>query len=109
MSNGVISGKVGQAKAWFRSKTIIGVIIAFIPTVIKFIKPEWTIDLEGGVEEVFNGAEQLALAADQIWVQVMEVVGSALAIWGRLKAKVGISGVPGAKTVDGTKDGGGKS
>ena len=85
---GKINDKVQDAKAWYQSKTIIGVILAFIPTIVRLIKPEATLDLEGVIEEGFNGVETIAQGIDQIWSISLEVFGTILAIWGRIKAKV---------------------
>lgn len=87
---GDITDAVGTAKSWYKSKTIIGVVLAFIPTILKLINPEWTLDLEGVIEEGFMGAEVVAHNADKIWVTLLEVFGTLLAIWGRIKAKVQI-------------------
>ena len=85
-----LKGKIDGAKSWYQSKTIIGVVLAFIPTIVQLINPEWTLDVSGVVEEGFTGAELVAETADQIWVTATEVFGTLLAIWGRLKAKVQI-------------------
>ena len=85
---GDLNDKVQGAKAWYQSKTIIGVILAFIPTITRLINPEWVLDVEGIVEAGFEGAELIAQTADQTWATVLEIGGSLLAIWGRIKAKV---------------------
>lgn len=82
------SDKVQGAKSWYQSKTIIGVILTFIPTIVRLINPELTLDIEGVVEEGFTGAEAIANTVDQIWVQAVELFGVVLAVWGRIKAKV---------------------
>ena len=87
---GNINDNVQNAKAWYKSKTIIGVILTFVPTIVRLINPEWTLDLEGVIEEGFTGAEAIANTADQIWVQVTELIGVAVAIWGRITAKVSL-------------------
>ena len=86
MSN--ISDKVQDAKAWYKSTTIIGVILTFIPTILRFINPELVLDAEGVINDGFEGAELIASAADQTWALILEVGGTLLAIWGRIKAKV---------------------
>lgn len=85
---GTISDKVGQAKAWYASKTIIGIVLAFIPTIVKLVKPEYVLDIEGVLEEGFTAAEIIANTSDQIWATILEIGGTLLAIWGRIKAKV---------------------
>ena len=87
---GLISDKVGEAKAWYESKTIIGIILMFIPNIIKMFYPELAMDLTGAVDESFVGAGEIATASDKIWVLVLEIVGLAIATWGRIKAKVGL-------------------
>lgn len=87
---GNIQDKVTEAKAWYKSKTIIGVIIAFIPTIVKLIKPELAIDAEAVINDTFTGADLVAQNADQIWVTLVTLFGSLLAIYGRIKANLGI-------------------
>lgn len=87
---GTISDKVGSAKAWWQSKTIIGTVLMFIPTLVKIIAPDVDVDAVGAVEEVWAGAEGLAAYADSVWAQAQEAFGFVLAIFGRIKAKVGI-------------------
>lgn len=87
---GDIQDKVAEAKAWYTSKTIIGIVLAFIPTIIKFIKPELVIDVEGSVEEAFAGAEVIAETADSIWGMLLATFGTVLAIYGRIKANLSI-------------------
>ena len=85
---GNLQDGVASAKAWWQSKTIIGILIAFIPTIVKAINPELTLDLGGIAEEGFGAAEQIAEAGDQLWVTLTTLFGSLLAVWGRIKAKV---------------------
>lgn len=85
-----ISDAVQDAKKWWQSKTIIGTILMILPTVIKLIAPQSNIDIQTGIDEVWLGAEGLAAYADSIFATVQELIGFALAVWGRLKASVGI-------------------
>ena len=85
---GNLDDKVQNAKAWYQSKTIIGVVLAFIPTILKLINPELVLDAEGIIDDGFEGAQTIAQNADALWAQVLTVGGSLLAIWGRIKAKV---------------------
>ena len=87
-----ISDKVGSAKAWWKSKTIIGTILMVIPMLIKIIAPESEIDVTGAIDTAWEGAGGLAAYADSTWAQVQEAVGFVVAIYGRLKADVGIKG-----------------
>ena len=85
---GDLQDGVSKAKSWYQSKTIIGVVLTFIPTIVKFISPESVLDIEGVINEGFQGAELIAQTGDQIWASALEVFGVLLAIWGRIKAKV---------------------
>ena len=87
---GNISDKVGQAKIWWQSKTIIGTLLMIIPMVIGLVAPEAGVDVGGAVDTAWEGAEGLAVYADSIWANVQEAIGFALAIYGRLSANVGI-------------------
>jgi len=87
---GNIQDKVGQAKAWYLSKTIIGVVISFIPTIVKFFKPELVVDVDSIVADGFEGAELIAQNADAMWAQLTTLFGALLAIYGRIKAHMGI-------------------
>ena len=85
-----ISQHVEDAKAWWKSKTIIGTILMVIPIILKMILPEYELDLSGAVDEAWLGAEELAVYADSFWAQLQAAFGAVLAIYGRIKAKVGI-------------------
>lgn len=87
---GDISDKVQDAKAWWESKTIIGTIIMVIPIILNIILPDLEIDLNGAVDEVWTLGESLAEYADSIWAQLQSILGFVLAVYGRIKAKVGI-------------------
>lgn len=87
---GKIQDKVGEAKKWWQSKTIIGVLLAFIPTIIKMINPEIDINAEEVVTDAWLGADVIAEAADGIWGEAVTAFGTLLAIWGRIKANTGI-------------------
>lgn len=75
-------------KAWYKSKTIIGVIIAAIGTLVQMFWPE--VDVQAGAEEILNSGEEIAFAVDDIWGSILQVIGLAVAAWGRFSAKVGI-------------------
>ena len=77
-----LKDKVQDAKAWYRSKTIIGTLMFIIPMVVKMIKPELTLDLEGGTEFVFEQGEAIAGSVDALWVQILQAVGGFLAAFG---------------------------
>ena len=88
---GEIKNSVDQAKAWYKSKTIIGVLITAIATIVKLFLPD--VDLEGAVDEVLNNSDDLVGSADQIYATVVQFIGLAVALWGRIKAKLGIKSI----------------
>ena len=90
---GNISDKVTDAKSWFKSKAIIGTIIMILPTIIKMIKPELTVDLDAAVEHGFTLAEAIAANLDSTWVTVLEVGGLILTSLGIRGAKKPIKGL----------------
>ena len=49
-----------------------------------------SVDAQGVADEVVGGAEQIAPALDGIWTGILEIVGLAMAVWGRIKAKAGL-------------------
>ena len=87
---GVIEDKVESAKKWWKSKTIIGTLITIIPTIVRMIKPEFALDLDGIVNEAWTGVDIIASTADQIWAIALQGFGALLAIYGRIVAKVKI-------------------
>ena len=87
---GEITDKVSEAKAWFQSKTIIGTLIMIIPIILGIVLPDVQIDLDGAVDEIWSAADILAEYADSIWAQIQVLLGAVLAIYGRIKASVGI-------------------
>jgi hypothetical protein len=90
MSNSPVTDIVGKAKAWWQSKTFIGIIIMIINPALKL----FGIDLDVGdvADTVFTEAEGIAAQADSIWGMVVTAVGALVAAWGRITAKVGIKG-----------------
>lgn len=79
-----------KAKSWYESKTIIGVIITLIGTVMTAVKPEWSIDLAGVTAIVMEDGEKIAKEADVAYASIIQIIGLATAAWGRIKAKVPI-------------------
>lgn len=80
---GPISDTVQDAKAWWQSKTIIGTIILIVTYVIRIVKPEWaSIEIEAGVNEVFDQAQQIASQADALWVTLSQSLGAILVALG---------------------------
>lgn len=72
-----------EFKSWWKSKTIIGVIIASVSSVAAILG----YDLSGLFTEVSTGAEDIVAQADIVWVSVQNLIGAAIAFWGRIKAK----------------------
>jgi hypothetical protein len=85
-----VTGAVKEAKAWWKSKTIIGAVLAFIPSLAKVFNPELEIDANGLVDEIWAGGEEVAMFVDSMWAIALQGFGAVLAIWGRIKAKVSI-------------------
>lgn len=71
-------------KKWYESKTIIGIIIAAISTIVGAFYPQ--VDIQGATNEVLN-ADNLVQGLDGILASVGQAVGLAIALWGRIKAK----------------------
>jgi hypothetical protein len=86
---GNISEGVQSAKVWWKSNTVVGMILFIIPTIVKLINPELTIDASAGADEVFNQANQLAEHADAAWVVISNSLGSILVALGIRKAAGG--------------------
>ena len=84
---GDILDAFNKAKSWYTSKTIFGIILMVIPNLIKLVKPELVVDFNGVVNDAWTTAEVIANTGDQIWAQVMEIIGTAVAIYGRTVAK----------------------
>jgi hypothetical protein len=84
-----VAEKVQEFKSWYTSKTIIGLIISSISGVV-YALTDGSVDIQGASTEVLSGAEELATSADNTIASVMFFVGQAVAVWGRLKAKVGL-------------------
>jgi len=84
-----VAEKVQEFKSWYTSKTIIGLIISSISGVV-YALTDGSVDIQGASSEVLSGAEELATSADNTIASVMFFVGQAVALFGRLKAKVGI-------------------
>ena len=90
---GDINDKVIIAKDWYKSKAIIGIIMAMVPTIITMFKPDLVLDLKAGTETLFNEAGEIAVQADAIigqtkmlWAQLSESIGTILAVVGLRKA-----------------------
>lgn len=82
-----VSDGFNKAKAWWKSRTIFGILLVAVSTIVKTFLPET--DIAGGVEEVLN-ADEVASGFDQVWATAGQALGLVVALWGRFKAKVGI-------------------
>lgn len=85
---GVAQDKFAEAKAWYKSKTIIGLVISSVSAIV-FSMTGGKIDVQGAVNEVIN-ADPLVDSADSIIASVTFFIGQAIALWGRISAKVAI-------------------
>jgi hypothetical protein len=84
-----VAEKVQEFKAWYKSKTIIGLAISSISGVV-FALTSGKVDVQGAVDTAMTGSDELANSADNLIAGVMFFIGQAVAIYGRLKAKVGL-------------------
>lgn len=87
---GKVQEKVQEFKSWYKSKTIIGLAISSISGVV-FALTSGKVDVQGAVDTAMTGADDLATGADNVYAGVMFFIGQAIAIYGRIKAKVGLS------------------
>lgn len=87
MSETPVQDKWGTAKAWYQSKTIIGVIITALGALLSGIFPNWGFDLGSTVADAVETADQLAPQADVTWGAILQIWGIVQAFWGRLKAR----------------------
>ena len=86
---GKVTKKVQEFKSWYQSKTIIGLIISSISGVV-YALTDGSIDVQGATTDALSGAEEIAVGIDNIISQITFFIGQALAVWGRLKAKVSL-------------------
>lgn len=86
---GEVTDKFQQFKSWYQSKTIIGIVISSISGVA-FAVSNGAVDVSGAVNETLTGAEELSTTIDGIWTSITFLIGQAIAIYGRITAKVGL-------------------
>ena len=84
---GEILDKYQEAKAWYKSKTIIGVIIAALGAVITAFFPEWGINLTEKVAAVEGELDAIAQSADVTFGNILSLWGLLQAAYGRVVAK----------------------
>lgn len=87
MSNTPVTDGFNKAKAWWQSRTVWGILLAAVSTIVKALFPE--VDIAGAADEVL-GADQVASGIDTVWASIGQAVGLVLALWGRIKAKLAI-------------------
>lgn len=90
---GEITDGFEEAKAWYQSKTIIGVIITAVGMLISTFFPESGIDLDGAVTVIMEDGEKIAEQSDLTYGSLIAVWGLLQALWGRVAAKLGIKSV----------------
>jgi hypothetical protein len=74
-------------KEWYKSKTIIGIIIAGVSTLVQVFFPDT--DIQGVVGEILT-SDGIVDGVDSLWTSGGQVLGLVLALYGRLVAKLGI-------------------
>lgn len=87
---GEIKEGFDKFKAWYKSKTIVGIIITVVALILDWVLPGAEIDVQGTADLVIEEGEAIATGIDNIYLKVMEVLGLILAAFGRFKAKTGI-------------------
>lgn len=85
---GIAQEKFAEAKAWYKSKTIIGLAISSISAII-FSMTAGKVDVQGAVNEVVN-SDDIATSVDSIIAGVTFAIGQVIALYGRVTAKVGL-------------------
>lgn len=88
-----VSDLVSEGKAWWKSKTIIGILIMIANPALKLFGID--LDVADVADVAFAEAEGLATQVDSIWGSVVTLFGAVLATWGRLSAKMQIKSIGG--------------
>jgi len=86
--DGIVSEKFNEAKSWYKSKTVIGLVISSVSAIV-FAMTDGKIDIQGATNEILN-ADGVVESADSVVSAVMFFVGQAVALWGRITAKTGL-------------------
>lgn len=86
---GQVTEKFQEAKAWYNSKTIIGLIVSSISGVVLALT-EGSVDIAGAIGALFDGGEEVSASVDSLIASATFAFGQVLAVYGRLKAKVGL-------------------
>ena len=85
---GKVTDKYEEFKSWYTSKTIIGLIVSSLSGIV-YALTSGKIDVQGAADQLLN-ADEVVQSADNIYAAVLFFVGQAVALWGRLTAKVGL-------------------
>lgn len=85
---GIVEQKFSEVKSWYKSKTIIGLVISSISAIV-FSMTGGNIDIQGITNEILN-ADSVVESADGVVSGVMFFVGQIVALWGRITAKSGL-------------------
>lgn len=88
MAKDFAKNKYAEFKSWYQSKTIIGLIISSVSGVV-FALTSGKVDIQGATGEILN-ADQAVSSIDNVISGITFFIGQVVALWGRLKAKVGI-------------------
>jgi len=86
--DGIVNEKFNEAKAWYKSKTIIGLVISSVSAIV-FSMTNGNVDIQGATNEILN-ADSVVESADNVVAGVMFFVGQIVALWGRITAKTGL-------------------
>jgi len=86
--DGIVNEKFNEAKAWYKSKTIIGLVISSVSAIV-FSMTDGNVDIQGATNEILN-ADNVVESADNVVAGVMFFVGQVVALWGRITAKTGL-------------------
>ena len=85
---GKVKEKYEEFKSWYTSKTIIGLVVSSISGIV-YALTSGKVDVQGATDQLLN-ADDVVQSADNIYAAVLFFVGQAVALWGRLTAKVGL-------------------
>ena len=85
---GIVEEKFSEVKSWYKSKTIIGLLISSVSAII-FSMTQGKVDIRGATNEILN-SDEVIQSMDSVVSGVMFFVGQCVALWGRITAKVGI-------------------
>lgn len=85
---GIVQDNFEKAKAWYTSKTIIGLVISSIGAIV-FAYTSGKVDIQGATNELLNSNDAVA-SIDKLASGGVFVLGQLIALWGRISAKAGL-------------------